>query len=105
MRSDPKRHSPSSGRWKGSSTDPGRSDGRWYAFRRPRVSRADALPALGVARQMVKLQRRPFGEPDDVRQIPYGHLETYDMGEIRIGRSVLNPGWRWSESIKPIAQT
>ena len=56
-------------------------------------------------RPMVKLQRRPFGEPDDVREIPYGHLETYDMGEIRIGRSVLQPGWRWSESIKPIART
>ena len=55
--------------------------------------------------QMVKLQRRPFGEPDDVREIPYGHLETYDMGDIRIGRSVLQPGWRWSESIKPIART
>ena len=54
---------------------------------------------------MVKLQRRPIGEPDDVRQIAYGHLETYDMGEIRIGRSVLQPGWRWSESIKPIART
>ena len=54
---------------------------------------------------MVKLQRRPFGEPEDVREIPYGRLETYDMGEIRIGRSVLQPGWRWSESIKPIAQT
>ena len=54
---------------------------------------------------MVKLQRRPFGEPDDVREIPHGHLETYDMGDIRIGRSVLQPGWRWSESIKPIART
>lgn len=54
---------------------------------------------------MVKLQRRPFGEPDDVRQIPYGQLETYDMGEIRIGRSILQPGWRWSESVKPISRT
>ena len=54
---------------------------------------------------MVKLQRRPFGQPDDVREIPYGQLETYDMGQIRIGRSILQPGWRWSESVKPIAQT
>ena len=61
------------------------------------LRRSSAVP-------MVKLQRRPFGEPDDVREIPYGHLETYDMGEIRIGRSVLQPGWRWSESIKPIAR-
>jgi len=54
---------------------------------------------------MAKLQRRPFGEPDSVREVPFGHLETYDMGEIRIGRSVLQPGWRWSESIKPISRT
>ena len=54
---------------------------------------------------MVKLQRRPIGEPDDVREVPNGRLETYDLGEIRIGRSILQPGWRWSESIKPIART
>ena len=27
------------------------------------------------------------------------------MGEFRLGRSVLQPGWRWSESIGPIART
>jgi class 3 adenylate cyclase len=54
---------------------------------------------------MVKLQRRPFGEPDNVREVPFGRLETYDMGEIRLGRSILQPGWRWSESIKPISRT
>ncbi|MDQ2673119.1 MAG: hypothetical protein M3Y40_00505 [Chloroflexota bacterium] len=53
----------------------------------------------------MKLQRRPFGEPDNVREVPFGHLETYDMGEIRLGRSILQPGWRWSESIKPISRT
>jgi class 3 adenylate cyclase len=63
------------------------------------------IPHLRQCLPMVKLQRRPFGQPDDVREIPYGHLETYDMGDIRIGRSVLQPGWHWSESIKPIAQT
>jgi class 3 adenylate cyclase len=54
---------------------------------------------------MVKLQRRPFGEPDSVREVPFGRLETYDLGEFRFGRSVLQPGWRWSESIKGIART
>jgi class 3 adenylate cyclase len=57
------------------------------------------------AQKMVKLQRRPFGEPDNVREVPFGRLETYELGEIRLGRSVLQPGWRWSESIKPIART
>ncbi|MGH8951488.1 MAG: hypothetical protein ACRDX9_08680, partial [Acidimicrobiia bacterium] len=54
---------------------------------------------------MSKLQRRAFGDADDVREVPFGRLETYDLGEMRIGRSILEPGWRWSESIKPIAGT
>jgi class 3 adenylate cyclase len=53
----------------------------------------------------VKLQRRPLGDADDVREVPLGRLETYDMGQLRIGRSILQPGWRWSESIKPISRT
>jgi class 3 adenylate cyclase len=54
---------------------------------------------------MAKLQRRPFGDADNVRPVPKGRLETYDMGDLRIGRSILEPGWRWSESVKPIART
>jgi class 3 adenylate cyclase len=53
----------------------------------------------------MKLQHRVFGDADDVREVPLGRLETYDMGEIRVGRSILQPGWRWSESIRPIART
>ncbi len=54
---------------------------------------------------MPKLQRRPFGDADNVRAVPYGQLETYDLGELRVGRSILQPGWRWSNSIKPISRT
>ncbi len=54
---------------------------------------------------MTKLQRRLLGDPDDVREVPFGRIETYDMGDLRVGRSILEPGWRWSESIKPIART
>lgn len=54
---------------------------------------------------MPKLQRRPFGDTDNVRAVPNGRLETYDFGDLRVGRSILEPGWRWSESVKPIART
>ncbi len=40
-----------------------------------------------------------------MRAVPYGSLETYDLGDLRVGRSVLEPGWRWSNSIKPISRT
>jgi len=54
---------------------------------------------------VTRLQRRRFSEPDNVRDVLLGRLETYVMGDFRFGRSVLEPGWRWSESIKPIART
>ena len=54
---------------------------------------------------MAKLQRRAFGNADNIREVPHGRLETYDMGEMRVGRSILEPGWRWSNSIKPISRT
>jgi class 3 adenylate cyclase len=54
---------------------------------------------------MAKLQRRPFGQADDVREVPNGRLEIYDLGDLRFGRSILEPGWRWSTSIKPISRT
>jgi class 3 adenylate cyclase len=53
----------------------------------------------------MKLQRRAFGDADDVRDVLHGRIEMYDMGQIRIGRSILQPGWRWRESIGPIART
>ena len=63
-----------------------------------------AATLLAYGHRVAKLQRRPFGDADDVR-VPFGRIETYDLGELRVGRSILEPGWRWSESIKPIART
>ena len=60
---------------------------------------------MGADGEVVKLQRRAFGEADDVREVPNGRLEIYDMGEVRLGRSILEPGWHWKESIAPIART
>jgi class 3 adenylate cyclase len=54
---------------------------------------------------MSKLQRRSWGDADDVRNVPLGRLELYYLGTMRVGRSILEPGWRWSESVKPIART
>lgn len=46
-----------------------------------------------------------FGKPDEVRNFPKGHLDLIKIGGATVGRGVLEPGWRWSESVKPIAQT
>jgi hypothetical protein len=46
-----------------------------------------------------------FGKPDEVRNFPKGHLELINIGGATVGKAVFEPGWRWSESVKPIAGT
>ena len=36
---------------------------------------------------------------------PHGQLELLHIGGSDIGRLVLQPGWRWSEHVKPLAGT
>ena len=42
---------------------------------------------------------------DDTREFPKGKLEIAKMGDTTVGRATFQPGWRWSESVKPIAGT
>src|SRR3954454_7534167 len=50
-------------------------------------------------------EHRQFGAPDEVRPFPHGRLELLRVGGTDIGRLVLQPGWRWSDDVKPIAGT
>jgi hypothetical protein len=50
-------------------------------------------------------EHKSFGTPDEVRDFPNGKAEILRVGGADIGRLVLQPGWRWSRDVKPIAQT
>ena len=54
---------------------------------------------------MDKAEVKSFGLPDEVREFPHGRLELLDVGGAFVGRAVLEPGWRWSTSVQPIAGT
>jgi len=54
---------------------------------------------------MSRAQAKPIGTPDEVRRFPFGALEIYNIDELVFGRTVFQPGWRWSEHVKPIAGT
>jgi len=47
---------------------------------------------------------KPVGK-DEVREVPKGKLEIANIGSTMVGRATFQPGWRWSESVKPIAGT
>ncbi len=46
-----------------------------------------------------------FTQPVETRAFPNGRVELVDVGGTQIGRLVLQPGWRWSDDVKPIAGT
>ena len=54
---------------------------------------------------MKKLEVKGFSNPDEVRTFDKGKLELIKVGGALIGRATLQPGWKWSDSVKPIAKT
>jgi len=53
----------------------------------------------------MKTEERSFGKPDEIRQFEHGRLELLTLDAGTVGRLVLQPGWRWSTDVKPIAGT
>ncbi len=54
---------------------------------------------------MKKTEHRSFDGADEVRKFAHGQAEILNIGGGEIGRLVLQPGWRWSNDVKPIAKT
>jgi hypothetical protein len=54
---------------------------------------------------MNKAEQKSLGKPDEVREFPKGRLELVKIGGGVVGRAILEPGWRWSTCVKPLAKT
>lgn len=54
---------------------------------------------------MQKTEHKSLETPDETREFPNGRAEIVKIGDSEIGRLVLEPGWRWSNDVKPIAKT
>jgi hypothetical protein len=52
-----------------------------------------------------KTEKKDFAKADEVRDFPKGKVELITIGGATIGRATLEPGWRWSTSVQPIAKT
>ena len=44
---------------------------------------------------------KQFENPDEVRKFEKGKFEIVTIGGMTIGRATYQPGWKWSECIKP----
>ena len=58
-----------------------------------------------MAKQIRSMQKKTLNTPDDVRTFDKGKVELATVGTVTFGRADLEPGWKWSESVKPIVKT
>ena len=56
---------------------------------------------------MAGISRRRFEDTTDIRPFAddKGRLAMVDLDGMAVGKAVFEPGWRWSEHVKPIAGT
>lgn len=56
---------------------------------------------------MASLEKKRFESPDETRTFTEakGKLDLVGVGQLQIGRAVFEPGWRWSENVKPLVGT
>ena len=46
-----------------------------------------------------------MGAPDEVRSFDNGRMDVVTLENVTVGKATFEPGWRWSEAVKPIAGT
>ena len=56
------------------------------------------------ARQISAI-RKNFDAPDETRSINKGKVEVVNLGDVQAMRATFEPGWRWSNDVKPVAGT
>lgn len=51
------------------------------------------------------ISRKNFGTADETRTPDKTRVETVGLGAVKAARLTMQPGWRWSQCIKPIVGT
>jgi quercetin dioxygenase-like cupin family protein len=54
---------------------------------------------------MATLQKKNFASPDEKRTTPKATTEIVKFGDMPVVRVTYEPGWKWSEHVKPIVGT
>ena len=54
---------------------------------------------------MAEAELKKLTSPDEVRKFGHGQMEVVSIGGGTVGRATFEPGWRWSNDVKPIAGT
>ena len=52
-------------------------------------------------RGMIDLRLKRFGAPDQTIEFPFLRAEIVELGDFTVGYVIHQPGWRWSEHVRP----
>ena len=51
------------------------------------------------------MQKKSFNTPDETRNAPKTKIEVVNIGGQTLMRATFQPGWKWSQDVKPTAGT
>ena len=54
---------------------------------------------------MAGVTAKSFSSPDETRSPDKTKVEVVDLGGVKAARMTMQPGWKWSECIKPVVGT
>lgn len=54
---------------------------------------------------MAQIQKKSIDTPDETRTFSKGNLDLVTVKGVTFGVATFEPGWKWSECVKPIAKT
>ena len=54
---------------------------------------------------LTRAESKNFTNPEETRTFPKGRLDIVNVGGTTMGRARFEPGWKWSQDVKPIAGT
>ena len=53
-----------------------------------------------------KMQKKSLdSSPDETRTFEKGKIDLANLGDVTIGRGILEPGWSWEKCVTPIVKT
>jgi mannose-6-phosphate isomerase-like protein (cupin superfamily) len=53
----------------------------------------------------LRVQKKNLDTPDETRDFGQGKMQTATVSDFKVARLLLQPGWKWSEHVRPLAQT
>ncbi len=54
---------------------------------------------------MAEMVNKSFDSPEETRNVDKGRAEILNFGGAQVMRATFQPGWKWSECVKPVAGT